>query len=141
MEATERWKSGGFPFYVDPETKQVYVMLFRSNNSIFGGSRPQMSKGTPDGSETPLLTGIREVYEETGVPKNELRRGAKLVISKKFKGEVSTYIQHVYSFKLRKRFNPVPNKEGTGEWYPLDKAIEEIRSDQRPFILEFKKGL
>lgn len=136
IEETERklsWRSGGFPLYIDKKGI-VYICLFISNNSMYGGSRPQMPKGHPDGNDTPLIAGSREVSEETGIPFDVLKKSAKLVGKQKFKGEVATYIQYVFNFFLDKQYKATKNNEGMGKWFNIKDALNEIRRDQKPFL-------
>lgn len=129
-----RWKSGGFPYYIDSEDGQVYVCLFISNDSNYGGARPQMPKGTRDDNESPLETGSREASEETGIPTRALKKRAHLLVAKKFRGETSTYIQYAFGFPLDKPYSAKRNNEGRGLWFRMEDALRLIRKDQKAFL-------
>lgn len=133
-----RWKSGGFPTYRDKDGN-LYVCLFTSNDPAYGGSRPQMPKGTRDDLETPKVTGAREAAEETGIPYEALVKNAKLLMAKKFRGETSTYIQYAFEFPLDKPYRAKPNDEGKGLWYRYEDAIKIMRRDQKQFLLKVEK--
>ena len=139
-EATT-WKAGGFPYYVDEKTGKVHVCLFLSNNPYYGGAKPQMPKGHPDAGEKPVDVAAREASEETGIPMNELRKGAIPLVSQKFKGEVSTYVMHVFGFRLSKKTKAKITDEGTGYWMELDDALKKMRNDQVHFLEKLKEKI
>jgi len=127
------WKAGGFPYFKD-NNGQVYVCLFVSNDPYYGGVRPQMPKGHPDPGEKPVDAAAREASEETGISFKDLRKGAKPVTVKKFKGETSTYDMHVFGFALDKKARVYKNDEGEGIWLKIEDAYRDMRPDQKQFL-------
>lgn len=136
-----RWKSGGFPYFIDPKTGDIFVCLFTSNDPDYGGKHPQMPKGTRDDSEAPVVTGAREAAEETGIPYDALKRKAHMIMNKKFRGETSTYIQYAFGFPLDKPYTAKKNSEGKGLWYRADDARKVIRRDQKVFLTKLLDNL
>lgn len=127
------WKAGGFPIYEDGDGK-FHVCLFVSNDTEYGGLRPQMAKGHPDSDESSLEASVREVSEETGINPKHLALSATLVGVFEFTGQVSLYNQHCYYFKVNKKHKTKVNSEGYGKWFKIEDGIEHIRLDQRVFL-------
>ena len=137
LSESTSWKAGGFPYFKD-RNGQIYVCLFVSNNPYYGGAKPQMPKGHPDAGENPVDVAAREASEETGIPMNELRKGAIPLVSQKFKGEVSTYVMHVFGFRLNRKIKATITDEGSGYWMELDDALKKMRPDQIQFLKKLK---
>ena len=129
---TKTWKSGGFPIYTE-ENGQTWVCLFISNDSRYGGEKPQMAKGHPDNGELDMYTAWREIQEETGVSLKNIVEA--FPIGKfDFKGQVKDYVQYVWGFQLSEMRPAGETEEGKGVWLKLEDALEQIRPDQRVFL-------
>jgi len=135
----KKWKSGGFPWYRDVKTNQVYVCLFISNKATFGGFLPQMPKGHPDKGESPKKAGAREASEETGIPLVKMLKKPTKLLSQKFEGETHDYLMHTFAFELDKKYKAKKNKEGFGMWMTMEDGLTFIRKEQKVFLKALHK--
>lgn len=124
------WKAGGIPFYKD-ENGEIHVALFISNNPHYGGSAPQIAKGTPEPGLIPWTLAIKECSEELGIDESELVLSKNFLVSKKkFYGQETEYDFFVYAYELDEKLELGIGDEGRGVWMPLDEAFGEIRISQ-----------
>jgi bis(5'-nucleosidyl)-tetraphosphatase len=97
------------------------VLLYKNNHWV-------LPKGRVEKGETEKETAIREVYEETKIPVNELKIIAKIGNSKYIHfqtKELKTVIFFLIETKHKKIF-PI-KEEGfkKAEWFGLEKAVEK----------------
>jgi len=128
------WKAGGFPFVI--EDSGISVCLVTSTNPDFGGSDPMIPKGRADFGEQPEITATREVYEETGIASNHIKRTLHIA-TETVTGLQRSYEMHVYAFELDQKVPPTANRECVGKWYTLEQASAVIRRSHKSLLDQF----
>ena len=124
------WKAGGIPFYKDANG-EIHVALFISNNPHYGGSDPQIAKGTPEPGLIPWTLAIKECSEELGLDESDLVLSKNFLSSKnKFPGQEEDYDFFVFGFDVGERLELGVGDEGHGVWMTLEQSFWKIRTTQ-----------
>ena len=107
------------------------VLLLKKNPGLFGAGKWNAPGGKLQPKETAEHCAKREVYEETGLEAQKLRKIGTLVFFKYNKREDPDWIAHVFLTKLFQG-TIKESKEGILRWYPIDEPpFEEMWEDDR----------
>jgi 8-oxo-dGTP pyrophosphatase MutT (NUDIX family)/glycosyltransferase involved in cell wall biosynthesis len=125
--------SGGFLFYEDPDTHQLYVALLQTSDSAV-----MIPKGHIEKGETPEQAAIRELCEELEIT-DDIHVMAKIGVDKydfKLDNDKRDHQKKVHLFVLeakdKLKLSPL-RKEGfvAAEWYEFDDAKDKITFDKQ----------
>jgi len=107
------------------------ALLLKKNPGLFGAGKWNAPGGKLQPKETAEHCAKREVYEETGLEAQKLRKIGTLVFFKYNKREDPDWIAHVFLTKLFQG-TIKESKEGILRWYPIDEPpFEEMWEDDR----------
>ena len=105
--------------------------MLKKNPGLFGAGKWNAPGGKLQPKETAEHCAKREVYEETGLEAQKLRKIGTLVFFKYNKREDPDWIAHVFLTKLFQG-TIKESKEGILRWYPIDEPpFEEMWEDDR----------
>jgi len=147
-------KCGMIPYIFTDKGLEVLLMI--PSDLKFGGSEPQIAKGSRDHlREMPSQTADREAEEELGVTKDDYINGDHIHPNKdtafifitfkpvKLKGAKREYDFYLFADMVKSK-NPTkkPHYE-TGKiiWLPINDAINQIKANQRHFLVELKQRI
>ncbi len=128
-KTTPQWRAGGIPWY--QENGSYYVCLVTPTNPKFGGVKPCVPKGSPEGSDTYIQCAMREVSEETGI---DTFKAVKPLLSKKISSDGNDYDMHVFSMETEGEQPLSPDFEGIPKWYEIIEATGLIRPSHLVFL-------
>lgn len=127
---TTKHKAGIVPYVIN-EQGDVEMMFMVPSDPKYGGTRPQIAKGSVDKGETIIEAAIREGEEELGLKRSNF--GYYPVSIGSFR--TKDYTLHLFTVEVKSRSNfdqPHFETERT-EWLTL----EEFRTRGRESQLEF----
>jgi len=107
------------------------VLLLKKSPGLFGAGKWNAPGGKLQPKETAEHCAMREVYEETELEAQKLRKIGTLAFFKYNKREDPDWIAHVF---LTYEFHGTikESKEGILRWYPIDEPpFEEMWEDDR----------
>jgi 8-oxo-dGTP pyrophosphatase MutT (NUDIX family) len=117
-------RGGLLPYYI--ENDEIYFCLMIPSDPMFGGSKPQISKGGLDKGETTLQAAIREAKEELGY----IHKSSYNLEQIHVENNITWYCVKVDSTKL----NPHDKETKKVVWLKSKKAYEVIRTWQKPML-------
>lgn len=132
--------SGGFVFYEDSITKEIYVALLKDKNKNWW-----IPKGHVEEWESQVEAAFREIEEEMGIKKEELEFidfCYKDSYSYEENGGINTKEVYINIFSTKEKFklSTDENDENLVEvkWYKFDEALEIIAFNKNELILSKK---
>lgn len=132
--------SGGFVFYEDPTTKEIYVALLKDKNKNWW-----IPKGHVEEWESQVEAAFREIEEEMGIKKEELQFidfCYKDSYSYEENGGINTKEVYINIFYTKEKFelSTDENDENLAEvkWYKFDEALEIIAFNKDELMLSKK---
>ena len=132
--------SGGFVFYEDSTTKEIYVALLKDKNKNWW-----IPKGHVEGWESQVEAAFREIEEEMGIKKEKLEFVDfchKDSYSYEENGGINTKEVYINIFYTREKFelSTDENDENLLEvkWYKFDEALEIIAFNKNELTLSKK---
>jgi len=107
------------------------VLLLKKNPGLFGAGKWNALGGKLQPKETAEHCARREVYEETGLKVQRLRKVGTLVFFKYNKREDPDWIAHV--FLTNKFYGTIKeSREGILRWYPIEQPpFDEMWEDDK----------
>ena len=121
-------KAGLLPYFFDPNTRQVMVCLMIPSNPQYGGSQPQIAKGSIDSGENATQAAKREAWEELGLSPANIKTFKEVAQTQN--GKFTWFVAEVNSMSL----SPAGHETGEVVWLTLGDAFKQIREWQRPIL-------
>lgn len=113
-------RAGLIPYWIDPNTSEIYMMFMKPSNEQFGGPDFQIAKGRIDPGYTELETAIKEAKEELGL-RGENIKAQPMFIGNFMKG-IAIFAVEVLS---KENFDAPEFETGETKWLTL-KEYEQI---------------
>lgn len=132
--------SGGFVFYEDPTTKEIYVALLKDKNKNWW-----IPKGHVEEWESQVEAAFREIEEEMGIKKEELQFidfCYKDSYSYEENGGINTKEVYINIFCTKEKFELSTDEDDENlvevKWYKFDEALEIIAFNKDELLLSKK---
>jgi len=122
-------KAGLIPVYLN--NGNVYVRVMIPSDPMYGGSSPQMSKGTIEKGESPITGAIREAEEELGLIASNIT-DIRLV-SKEIIPGIEQFVMPVYSGLIKDPdlWGEPHYETGSTFWLNLTTDFDKVRRIQQ----------
>lgn len=134
VEVEEKQKAGVIPYYTNKDG-EVRMLFMIPSNPAYGGSFPQIAKGSIDPGEDIATAAMREGEEELGL------QHSNIVVLKAVGTERITGLDESYNLSLFVAKVKVPNKfaqphfeTGKRVWLSIEEFNQIGRKSQAPLV-------
>jgi 8-oxo-dGTP pyrophosphatase MutT (NUDIX family) len=128
-------RAGLIPFRYNEAGTPEYLMMV-SSDAKYGGSRPMISKGQIEGTESKLEAAIREAEEELGFKRRNSRGEYHLLFDGRQELYSCAYNLTVYGVEIQDKydFDPWCYETEYVQWMTLEQFKQDGRRDHVKFV-------
>lgn len=112
-------------------------MLFMTpSDPAYGGTRPQIAKGSQDPGESAIHAALREAQEELGLRASNIKRTSNTPVSQVIGNSRETYQLTVYAVEIQDpaEFDQPHYETGSVHWMTLEDFLVRGRPNQAGLV-------